>query len=224
MRAHHSLLFWASTVTRASPPCCAAPRRLWEARTNQTRMSEAALRAEDAALNARCAANPREAADYAAHLRRTPHAAKERWLWNSPIFNHTALVRLLLADGVSPRTTLPEQGELSVLHMAAQYGSIDVLCLLLKAGADASSSDDYGNTPLTNAVCKGQLACASELILHTDLRIFIASGNNVLHASIIANQPEIFKLLLPHFVDNIDVRTIKPRPPLSLAVRTTARR
>jgi len=57
----------------------------------------------------------------------------------------------------------------------------------------------------------GQLACTHELMPHTDLLHFNASGNNALHKSIIGNQPEIFKLLLPHFADNIDVRTIKPR-------------
>jgi len=57
------------------------------------------------------------------------------------------------------------------------------------------------------------LACARKLIPHTDLRIFSADGMNVLHASIIGNNLEIFKLLLPHFADNIDVRTIKPTPP-----------
>jgi ankyrin repeat protein len=35
----------------------------------------------------------------------------------------------------------------------------------------------------------------------------------VLHASTIANQLDTFKLLLPHFADDIDVRTIKGRPP-----------
>jgi hypothetical protein len=66
---------------------------------------------------------------------------------------------------------------------------------------------------LGTAINEGQLASARELIPYTDLRIFNASGNNVLHASIIGNQPEIFKLLLPHFADDIDVRTIKKRAP-----------
>jgi len=38
-------------------------------------------------------------------------------------------------------------------------------------------------------------------------------AKNALHSSIICNQPGIFKLLLPHFADNVDVRTIKRRPP-----------
>jgi len=70
-------------------------------------MSEAAFvaqTAENAALNARCAASPREAALFAAHLRRTPHAEKVKWLFNSAIRDHTTLVRLMLADGLSPNT------------------------------------------------------------------------------------------------------------------------
>jgi len=179
-------------------------------------MSEAAnsaVRAALAALNARCAANPREVANFAALLRRTPRAEKAEWLFNSAILNHASLVRLLLADGLSPSTTDPEQGQLSVLHFAAQNGAIDVMRLLLEAGAEANSLTNLGDTPLHDAVCDGQLACARELIPHTDLRIFNASGTNVLHSSIICNQPETFKLLLPHFADNIDVRTVKQRPP-----------
>ena len=174
----------------------------------------AALRAEDAALNARCAANPREAANYAALLRRTPRAHKVDMLFNCALGNNATLVRLLLADGLSPSTTYPEQGNQSVLHFAANGGAIDVVRLLLEAGADANCCDRFGNTPLQAAIIHGQLACARELIPRTDLLHFNASGNNVLHSSIICNQPEIFKLLLPHFADNIDVCTIiKPRPP-----------
>ena len=173
----------------------------------------AAQHAEYAALNARCAASPREAANYAAFLRRTPRAAKEKKLFNSALNNNATLVRLLLADGLSPSTTDPEQGDLSVLHMAAQCGAIDALRLLLEAGADTNCCPSAGNTPLLDAVSRGQLACARELIPHTDLRIFNASGHNALHGSILANQPEIFKLILPHCADDIDVRTNKSRPP-----------
>jgi len=176
-------------------------------------MSEAALaarRAEDTALNACCAASPRDAAQYAAFLRTRTHAEKVKWLVNSAILDHAALVRLQLADGLSPNTVHASQ---SLLHVAAGCGSIDVLCLLLKAGADANSLDSVEDTPLLAAVFHGKLSCARELIPHTDLRIFGADGNNALHKSIIGNQPEIFKLLLPHFADDIDVRTIKGRPP-----------
>ena len=175
--------------------------------------AEAALNAEIAALNARCAANPREAANFAALLRRIPRAEKVQLLWNSALSNHVALVRLLLADGLSPSTTNPGQGNLSVLHVAAQKGAMDVVRLLLEAGADANSCNCVRNTPLAEAVGRGLLTCARELIPHTDLRICNVDGNNVLHASIVCNQLEIFKLLLPHFADNIDVRTIKSRPP-----------
>jgi len=176
-------------------------------------MSEAVIaaeRAECAVLNARCAASRREAALFAAKLRRTPHAQKVDWLWNSAINNHATLLRLLLADGLSPNTV--DIGE-SVLRVAACHGSIDVVRLLLEAGAEANSFDSLGNTPLRAAVSLGKIACARELIPHTDLRIFGASGNNVLHSSIIANQPETFNLLLPHYAADVDVRTIKRRTP-----------
>jgi len=174
--------------------------------------AEAAALAEFAALNARCAANPREAATYAALLRRTPRAEKEHWLFNSVILNHVALVRLLLADGLSPSMIYAEHGNVAPMHVAAQRGAIDVLRVLLEAGANANCCDFLGNTPLFDAISRGQLACARELIPHTDLRICNDDGNTVLHSSIICNQPDIFELLLPHFADDVDVRTIKPRP------------
>jgi len=175
--------------------------------------ADAAVLAELAALNARCAANPREAANYAALLRRTRRDEKVRLLVSSALYNHATLVRLLLADGLSPNTINAEQGNATPLHAAALRGAIDVVRLLLEAGGAVNSCDAVGNTPLGNAVCRGQLACARELISHTDLRIPNISGNNMLHCSIICNQPETFKLLLPHFADNVDVRTVKQRPP-----------
>ena len=135
-----------------------------------------------------------------------------KWLCNSVCNNHAALVRLLLADGLSPNTIHP-QGSLSLLHIAAQHGAIDVLRLLLEAGADANSCEPMGHTPLSLAVSRGQTACVRELIPHTNLHLNSADGYNVLHASIIANRPEIFQLLLPRFADDIDVRSAKPRAP-----------
>jgi ankyrin repeat protein len=176
-------------------------------------MSEAALRAGNVALNARCAANPREAANFAALLRRTPRAVKEDLLFNSAIDNLITLMRLLLADGFSPNTIDSERGNASLLHVATQGGSIDVLRLLLEAGADSNRCNFLGHTPLVNSISYGQLACAHELIPRTDLSNFAADGSNALHSSIILNQPDIFKLLLPHFADDIDVRTIKQRAP-----------
>ena len=88
-----------------------------------------------------------------------------------------------------------------------------MLRLLLEAGADANSCSSLGNTPLSIAVGRGKTACARELIPHTNLRLFSKDGTNVLLASIICNQPEIFKLLLPHFAEDIDMRTIKERAP-----------
>ena len=176
-------------------------------------MSEAALAAQtaaDAVRNARCASSPRKAAHYAAKLRTTAHAEKVKWLFNSAINDHSTLARLLLADGLSPSTI--DAGQ-SVLHVAASHGSIDVVRLLMEAGADANSLSNLGLTPLQAAIAHGQLACARELIPLTDLLHFSADGNNALHTSIMLKQPKIFKLLLPHFADNVDVRSIKNRAP-----------
>jgi len=131
-----------------------------------------AQEAKDAALNARCAASPCEAANFAALLRRTPRAVKEDLLFNSAMDNLSTLVRILLADGLSANTVYPDRGDATLLHAASKYGSLDVLRLLLEAGADSIICDWVGNTPLVEAILHGQLACARELIPHTNLRIF----------------------------------------------------
>ena len=142
-------------------------------------------------------------------------------LSNSIICDHAALVRLLLADGFTPNTI--KSGTNSLLYLAAGNGSIDVLRLLLEAGADPNSGDDLGNTPFRAATTNGKLACARELIPRTDLRIFSASGHNVLHGSIISNQPEIFKLLLPTLRTTSTCAPSRDALRLTLAVLTTTR-
>ena len=103
-------------------------------------MDEAEI-AEFTAVNARCDASPRAAAHFAATLRTITHAEKESMLFNSTFLNYSTLVRLLLADGFSPNTVDPAQGNTSLLRVAAQRGSIDVVRLLLEAGANANSTD-----------------------------------------------------------------------------------
>ena len=123
--------------------------------------AQAAARAEYDVLNARCAASPREAANYAVMLRLSPRAEKDRWLFDSALYNSATLVRLLLANGLSPSTTNTGQSNMVPLHAAAQGGAIDVVRLLLEAGADANSLSSLGSKPLCNATAASSLAHAS---------------------------------------------------------------
>ena len=186
-------------------------------------MSEAALaaqRAEWAARNARCAASLCEAAQFAATLRHAPHAEKENWLVNSAIYNHAALVRLMLADGLSPNTNKDGQ---SLMYTAAGHGSIDVLRVLLEAGAEANSFDSLGNTPLQTAIIHGKLACARELIPHTDLLHFNAGGNNALLPASSATSPKSSGCCCPTLRTTSMCAPSRNAPRLTLTVRTTAR-
>ena len=121
------------------------------------------------------AASAREAAQVAALLRSMPRAGKESWLLNSALLNYATLVRLLLADGMSPSTINAEQGNVTPLHAAAEHGALDVLRLLLEAGADANSCNCVGNTPLDEAVGHGQLTCARENSFRTRTCCFSTS-------------------------------------------------
>jgi len=209
-----------STSRTHSRPA-ALPATPVRAALRSTRMSEAALAAQTAALNARCAASPREAALYAATLRRTPHAQKVNWLVNNTIDNLAALVGLMLADGFSPNTVSPA-GQ-SLLYVAAGHGSIDVLRVLLEAGAEANSFDSLGNTPLQTAIIHGKLACARELIPHTDLLHFNAGGNNALLPASSATSPKSSGCCCPTLRTTSMCAPSRNAPRLTLTVRTTAR-
>ena len=182
---------------------------------------------EDEGLDGRCAADPREAARLAAGLRAHPSADKTSLLFYFVHRNWAKLVQLLLADGPPSNLAAPAIVMASVVHEAASSGSVEALRLLLLGNVDTDTYDILGNTPLMAAVRRGNPGCTRELLgLHPDLRHLNAGGFNVLHECIISFPPglrttdgsvadrmEIFTTLLPHFKDDIDVRTIQGHTP-----------
>ena len=62
------------------------------------------------------------------------------------------------SDWVYPNGTL--------LHLAAQHSSVDMVLLLLEHGADIHASDDLGNTPLHRAVKTGDVKVIGCLLKH----------------------------------------------------------
>lgn len=54
----------------------------------------------------------------------------------------------------------------TLLHLAAQHSSVDILNLLLKHGADIHSVDELGNTPLHRAVKSGNINMVKALLKH----------------------------------------------------------
>jgi len=52
------------------------------------------------------------------------------------------------------------------LHIASQYGHLTIVRVLLDAGADVNSTDEYGDTPLHDACSFDHLTVVDELIQH----------------------------------------------------------
>ena len=55
------------------------------------------------------------------------------------------------------------------MHMAAVYGSLDVMDLLLRLGASAAVLDEFGHTPYDWAVDSGQTGAQKLLLPYTSI-------------------------------------------------------
>ena len=66
--------------------------------------------------------------------------------------------------GVKQRLGVYPDGTL--LHLAAQHSSVEMVALLLKYGEDIHAADDLGNTPLHRAVKKGKINVVKTLLKH----------------------------------------------------------
>lgn len=100
----------------------------------------------------------------------------------------------LLLKGGDMKPLLP-------LHIAAQYGSVEAMDLLLSAGISSFDVNLQGKTPLHVAASSrsdGALLCTSLLIMHGDkaLRMQDKSGNTPLHCAVLANNVAIVESLL----------------------------
>ena len=82
---------------------------------------------------------------------------------------------------------------------------------LLELGASANVCDVLGNPPLISAVMEDNKQIARALLPHTDLRIMNCAGHNAFHISAYLGHLSCFKLLLPRFMDDVDVRTVQAR-------------
>lgn len=68
--------------------------------------------------------------------------------------------------------TASSVGRYTPLHLAACYNRVDVISLLLSKGATLTQGDEYGRTPLHNAVKEGHLAATKLLLEYGSPEIF----------------------------------------------------
>ena len=97
------------------------------------------------------------------------------------------------------------------IALAVKKQQLDAVTKLLELGASANICDLLGNTPLISAVFDDNEPIARTLLPHTDLRIMNCDGFNAFHSSAQHGRLTCFKLLLPHFIDDVDVRSVQAR-------------
>ena len=66
----------------------------------------------------------------------------------TPTQPHTQVVRVLLEAGADPNCASLSDDETSPLHAAVHKGMQDIVELLLASGADATRTDEFGDSPL----------------------------------------------------------------------------
>ena len=123
------------------------------------------------------------------------------------------------SSGSSPITKAVTYESLNIVHMLLEAGanvdridgfgsaaihnagSADMLKLLIKFGADPNFQDASGRTPIVLAVEKGSLAAIDLLIAHGARVDAPFTGNDLFTRAITARKPELIELLLERGVD-----------------------
>ena len=111
------------------------------------------------------------------------------------IFSNAGLaepLKLVLDKG------LDSNGNAAAVAAAAEFGEVEVLRMLLAAGADVHRPNSNGGTALLLAVSNGHTSCVRELLLHNaDARQIVPddSGNTLMHQASRYNDPFLLKTL-----------------------------
>ncbi|XP_048209719.1 E3 ubiquitin-protein ligase HACE1 isoform X2 [Perognathus longimembris pacificus] len=105
----------------------------------------------------------------------------------------------------------------SLLHIAANCGSVECLVLLLKKGADPNYQDISGCTPLHLAARNGQKKCMSKLLEYSaDVNICNNEGLTAIHWLAVNGRTELLHDLVQH-VSDVDVEDAMGQTALHVA-------
>jgi ankyrin repeat protein len=110
------------------------------------------------------------------------------------------IVKLLLEHGARPDIPSkfgPRKG--APLHMAIAIGALDIMKVLVEAGASDSSPDDLGHTPLVTASHAGQVEVVKYL-LNREVNVHATNklGQNALQVASSAGYDSVVNLLVSH--------------------------
>ena len=110
--------------------------------------------------------------------------------------NDYATIERLFKEGTLPINTQDEQGN-TLLHLALQQESHDILPLLIAAGSDINKKNSKGMTPLMEAVRTGDQKTVQELIgLGADLDVQDKDGETALIWAMAHKHDAIVELLI----------------------------
>ncbi|XP_016405866.1 E3 ubiquitin-protein ligase HACE1 [Sinocyclocheilus rhinocerous] len=105
----------------------------------------------------------------------------------------------------------------SLLHIAANCGSVECLVLLLKRGANPNYQDISGCTPLHLAARNGQKKCMGRLLeFNADVNICNNEGLTAIHWLAVNGRTELLHDLVQH-VSNVDVEDAMGQTALHVA-------
>ncbi|XP_078068547.1 E3 ubiquitin-protein ligase HACE1 isoform X2 [Mustelus asterias] len=105
----------------------------------------------------------------------------------------------------------------SLLHIAANCGSVECLILLLKKGANPNYQDISGCTPLHLAARNGQKKCMGKLLEYSaDVNICNNEGLTAIHWLAVNGRTELLHDLVQH-VNNVDVEDAMGQTALHVA-------
>jgi len=81
-------------------------------------------------------------------------------------FGHRAIVELLLKNGADAKTAARNAQKVTALHGAVARRDVEIVKVLLEAGADANARQERGFVPLHDAAANGHAALVELLLKH----------------------------------------------------------
>ena len=121
-----------------------------------------------------------------------------------------------------PNLELKDSVEQTALHVALRYGKKEILCLLLKAGADANVKRNRWITPLIDAMFSMDLEAAKTLIDHgANTECVGLGGETLMHHAARWNDEQRLDLLISNNA-NINAIDTTGRTPLLVAAESSS--
>ena len=106
------------------------------------------------------------------------------------------------------------------LHIAADRGHVEVIRFLASEGADVSSINNIGTTPLEGAICFKHIDAVRVLVDECGVGVNSKNrqGETALHRAALMGQVEIVKFLIDRGAD-LTIKCNEGRTPLDVAER-----